>query len=601
MIGDQRRAELIAALRGDHSLSALKALALLGSRTADPDGVQSEVLSAWPYDGPVLTVAAEVLRLHAVGAALDDYLDEALAYMEDHALTREEHFMAIAVVDECGLDERLPRSVDFFRAIEHEDGTFGSDPLQNAIAASALLRAGEDIRDPSAVGKLLLETALGEDLWTTYCAMRALDLLGAAPSPQELTPWVLDGLTELSNVDAVYQRLSILDWLTAPVLNAAANGDTAALCSYLRGGGDPDLRDLTGWTPLCTAAVRGRSGAVELLLDAGADPDLKVTDADGLPVFWAGQSGDVDTVKLLLDKRPEHLHSINSVNGHTVLLQAVFYGTAKHRDLVEWLFDRATPDDRRRMMAACNVRGYTAKTMARLWNNEPIEAILATVDDVTDQERAEYKRVLLASIAPVPEPATDVLIAALADVRDEAHIMDALAAPELDVNRRGGPLSQTPVIAALTGTDPDADTAEARLRVVSELLRRGADPDLPELHPMGVDAVIRAAVLNHFACLREIARFMAPLAFAAAMNERPAINGQTALDDTVHRALTAPDDTVEEHLAQIRWAVAHGARSDIPDFTGVTVAGRARAALDDPLLRDRALIVLAALGETPFA
>ncbi|MEU7869200.1 hypothetical protein [Dactylosporangium sp. NPDC049140] len=102
----------------------------------------------------------------------------------------------------------------------------------------------------------------------------------------------------------------------------------------------------------------------------------------------------------------------------------------------------------------------------------------------------------------------------------------------------------------MTGTDPDAAPAAARLRVVGELLARGADPDRPERHPMAVDAVIRAAVLNHFACLRAIAAHMPPVAFAAALNERPAINGQTALDDTVHRALTAPPSTLDSHSSR---------------------------------------------------
>ncbi|WP_426512515.1 hypothetical protein ACPPVO_18940 [Dactylosporangium sp. McL0621] len=111
-----------------------------------------------------------------------------------------------------------------------------------------------------------------------------------------------------------------------------------------------------------------------------------------------------------------------------------------------------------------------------------------------------------------------------------------------------------------------------------------------------MDAVIRAAVLNHFACLRAIAAHMPPLAFAAALNERPAINGQTALDDTVHRALTAPPSTLDSHLEQIRWLIGHGARADVPDHTGVTPLGRATAALGDPVLKAHAKVVLAALA-----
>ena len=65
------------------------------------------------------------------------------------------------------------------------------------------------------------------------------------------------------------------------------------------------------------------------------------------------------------------------MNGHTVLLQAVFFGTERHRDLAAWLLDNvggilsiAADDEdalegaRRRLLAACNVRGYTPDSMA---------------------------------------------------------------------------------------------------------------------------------------------------------------------------------------------------------------------------------------------
>ena len=321
-----------------------------------------------------------------------------------------------------------------------------------------------------------------------------------------------------------------------------------------------------------------------------------------------------------------------------MLLQAVFFGTAKHRELVAWLLEHAgallgVPAGdtaarervRCRLLAACNVRGYTATAMAELWHNAPLHALLASVDRTGPAERDAYRAELLASIAvPVPADAaqrdaqrrTDALVAAItagfatlaAAARDPAGdvpaagtallaaVRDALAAPGLDLDRRGGPLAQTPLIAALTGVDPAPRGSAVRLAVTRELLCHGADPDLPELHPMGVDAVIRAAVLHHVGCLHEIARWMGPLAFAAAINERPAVNGQTALDDIVHRALTAPAQTLASHLDLIRWVTARGGRVDIPDLTGVSVARRAELALADPAQRDNAVAVLAALG-----
>ncbi|MFI5914782.1 ankyrin repeat domain-containing protein [Dactylosporangium sp. NPDC051541] len=589
MIGDADRRRLLVSLAGDHSLSALKVLAALGRRTPHPDTVRAEVLAGWPAEGPVLALAGALLRLKAIDdrESLAGRLGPGLADLAARAANREEHFMTIAVADECGTPDRavLDGSIRFFRAMERDDGTFGPDPLDNAIAASALLRIGQPLRDPSTVGKLLVECLAQADLWLSYCAMRALALLGLTPAPYPLD------LPLLATADETYQRISIREWLLAPIFAAARAGDLDTLARHLHSGGDPDLTDLTGWTLLSAAAVRGQAAAVRMLLDAGADPDRRVTDADALPVFWAAQHGDVDTVKALLERRPEHVTAISRVNGHTVLLQAVFFGTARHRDLIAWLLSTYDPAPQ---LAACNVRGYTARAMAELWHNEPILAVLPATSD--PGREADYRCRLLAAIAGEPDPPVDTLVAALADPRDQERITAAMNVPGLDLNRQGGPLGQTPIIAAVTGTDPDAATAEARRRVVTELLGRGADPDLPERHPMAVDAVIRAAVLNHFECLREFAVHMPPLAFAAALNERPAINGQTALDDTVHRALTADESTLDSHLEQIRWAVAHGARPDIPDHTGVTPLGRATAARADPILRPHAAAVLAALG-----
>ena len=44
-----------------------------------------------------------------------------------------------------------------------------------------------------------------------------------------------------------YQVLSVVDWITGPILAAARAGDTERL-RHLLDGGDPDVRDLQGWT-----------------------------------------------------------------------------------------------------------------------------------------------------------------------------------------------------------------------------------------------------------------------------------------------------------------------------------------------------------------
>lgn len=64
---------------------------------------------------------------------------------------------------------------------------------------------------------------------------------------------------------------------------------------------------------------------------------------------------------------------------------------------------------------------------------------------------------------------------------------------------------------------------------------------------------------------------------ANALNERPAVNGLTALHDAVLRAGTANDARLPRYLQQIRWEVAQGARFDIPDFPGERSANTRRA------------------------
>jgi hypothetical protein len=418
------------------TLSVVRALGLLGARPADPDAIHADVLGRavggrWalePGAAPaVLPTAVALLTLNAIGAlaSLVRWLRPAVDWMAGQAWSREDHLMTIVVVAECGAGAAPSRSVAFFRELESPDGTFGPSPVQNGVAAAALLRAGETLADPAAVTRLLLaaqtpdggfaEPGADADLSTTYWVMRALDLLGVRPDTPRLTGW-LRSRTGGVSAGATYECLSVLDWIATPVIDAARRGDVAAVSAHLEAGGDPDIRDLTGWTPLAAAAVGGRARVVRLLLagEHPADADLRVPEADALPIHWAGQAGDLDTVRALLAYRPEHLWAVSSTTGHTVLLQAVFFGTDRHRMIVAWLIEHvgdilALPSDqvqhaRRRMLAACDVHGHTARTMAERWRNEPVAKLLAVVDDTTDRERDDYRRALFAAIADSPAP-----------------------------------------------------------------------------------------------------------------------------------------------------------------------------------------------------
>ncbi len=77
------------------------------------------------------------------------------------------------------------------------------------------------------------------------------------------------------------------------LIDAAKNGDTAAVKALLANGADPNAKaGRVGWTVLMVAAMKGHTAAVETLLGAGADVNAK--DKDGwAALMWAANEGHV--------------------------------------------------------------------------------------------------------------------------------------------------------------------------------------------------------------------------------------------------------------------------------------------------------------------
>ena len=391
------------------------------------------------------------------------------------------------------------------------------------------------------------------------------------------------------------------------VVKTARTGDLQVLKEWLSSGGNPDQYDTQGWTPLLAAAVRGQAGAVALLLNnpfRRADPEMPFLKSGALPVHFAGQSASVETAKLLLDACPDHLERIWELNGHTLLLQAVFYG---HLDLARFALQRGAST------AATTVRGLAAMELAQQFQNQPLMHLISPFDSPQDEKAAYYRFLLqrIAAFTPASQAAaqqlSDNLVRAIEDGLRRAaqepgsvettfrEVRDLVEGQNVDVNRLGGPLQQPPLVVAVTGNNgspPDANMMRLRRQLSQYLLEKGADPTKLEKHPMAVHAIIRAAVFNHLEILQMMAERMTSQGLAAALNEQPAVNGLTALHDTVLRASTAGPDRFEGYLQQIRWCAAHGARSDIEDFSGRTQRSIAAATAD---LKIRSCI-LEALG-----
>lgn len=619
----------------------------------------------------VFSTAVALLALKQIASV--DYFKacslSAMTFMHNYARIREEHFMLIGVCDECHLTFQPKNSIEFFKKQEDENGLFGDSVLNNAICASALLRIGESLKNPSAVGNLLLSAQTKEggfadfqqndlakntvkaDLWTSYCVMRFLDLMRLRPNRLSLQTWILkhqnisggfsDDGTE-GNANSTYQCLSILEWISRPIIDAAISGDLETIKNWLEVGGSADIQTLKGWTPLLAASSRGQSEIVSYLLSPekgiGASRNIRYEAGDLSPLLLAGQFADLKTVQMLLENQGDSLFELSMVNGHNLLLQTAFFGSQKHLNVAKWILEniadilKLSPGDSKsiessllKLTSMTNVRGFNCLTMAELWGNKPMGALFKQYDQSSKEDHKRYLDSLLEKIAPnMPSDPWEIesmrlttdFITLISDsffkisnlssdepikiaVLEEGEwlqLKDIISDPHFDINRLGGPLSQTPLIVALTGSDTKPFVSEFRASLVRFLLEQGADPDIEELHPMAVDAVIRAAVLNHFEILKELSHYMKPLAFTAALNAVPPINGQTALQDTVHRALTATENQLTEHLEQIRWCIQKGARIDIEDHTGSSPEKLARRAVTDAIYAENAYFVMDALG-----
>jgi len=378
------------------------------------------------------------------------------------------------------------------------------------------------------------------------------------------------------------------------VVAAARDGDMASLERLLAAGGSPDAYDAQGWTPLLAACGRGRADIVAKLLDRqpSARVDLPHRDTGGLPIHFAGQSGNPAVAALLLDRRADQLEEVWDLNGHTLLLQAVFYG---RRDMADLALKRGANT------AATTLRGLGALELALQFDNRDLADLVRPYDAPATAKAAYYRRLLRRVmplhdllVAKIEEGLRDCEGDAAAAAATLAAVRDLIVDKGADVNALGGPLQQTPLIVAVTGNDgKPADPIRAKLRrdIARLLLEHGADPLLREKHPMAVDAIIRASVFNHLDILMMMANRLSAQALADALNDPAPVNGLTAFHDTVLRATSADPAVRDGYLDQVRWELAHGARSDIPDYTGQTQRDIAAAA-KDPALRKMLLEML---------
>jgi 2-keto-3-deoxy-L-rhamnonate aldolase RhmA/ankyrin repeat protein len=428
-------------------------------------------------------------------------------------------------------------------------------------------------------------------------------------------------------------RVDPLDVIGA--IAAARRGNNEVVRDWLRSGGDPNGYVPDGFNLFLAAAASGNVEVLRMLLLEGVgnrkvDPSLALVDPRR-PNYHTGilashlstQRGDIQSTRLLLSRYPEQLHARVEVNGHTPLLQAAFYG---HVELAKWILGNLgsilpqganIEEERLRLFSDTTLRGLNATQLARQFQNRALIEALEPVDTSTAETREANTKALLEAILAGPrhpeadtpaqkasETVFNIITSGLAEIigleeaersatmtRVITELREAVRNPDFDPNRLAGELLQTPIIAAVTGTNANEGVAIFRREVVDILLEKGADPDKEEMYPMAVDAIIRAAVFNHLDILKRFEAVMSPEAMKQALNHKPAVNGLTALHDSVLRAATGSSG----YLEQIRWARGLGAAVDIPDHTGRTQRDYASAAFVTEGQRENAAAVWEAL------
>ena len=116
-----------------------------------------------------------------------------------------------------------------------------------------------------------------------------------------------------------------------PLVEAAKNGDEAALRTLVEEGADVNATARDGSTALLWASHRDLPESVELLIRAGADVNL-ANDLGATPLWAAGENGSVSVVALLLDAGADPNLALR--HGETPLMAAARAGSAPVAELL---------------------------------------------------------------------------------------------------------------------------------------------------------------------------------------------------------------------------------------------------------------------------
>ena len=369
---------------------------------------------------------------------------------------------AARALESCALD-LLERGADPFAPSPQGDPALSlAVRLGWQRVLDRLLDIGVDreARDSHGMTALHLAAVLGRET-----ALKQLVAKGASPDAR-----AADGQTPLG-VALACGRRDLADWLDwriwslprralrpADLPAAAMAGDRDAVRRLLDLGFDVDSPDAQGCTALLRAAGGGFASTVELLLARGADPQ-RAANTGATPLSAAVSMRQVEIVGALLAAGTDIEHRLPG--GVTVLMLAAALGLPEIAARLITAGANVHAGDAQGLtpLHCAALYGFTAREKPRL---------VALLDTLL-LSGAEFEQAAAGAVTPLllllgarAEPGTacdeEVVLAGLERLLDEGVSLD------VQDPRGFGPLH----LAALHGL----------LRVVSRLLRAGADPEL---------------------------------------------------------------------------------------------------------------------------
>ena len=190
----------------------------------------------------------------------------------------------------------------------------------------------------------------------------------------------------------------------APLADAAARGDTAAVTARLAAAADVNAPQGDGMTALHWAAIRNDTPMVTMLLHAGANPKATTRVGAFTPLILAARQGNTAVMPLLLASGVD-VDAVTS-NGTTALMFAAASGSA---DAVEALIAGGAD-----LRARESTRGLTAAMFAAADNRAAVITVLArhgadlaaasTPIDLRNLDRSAFAGVLFGNPEPPKTP-----------------------------------------------------------------------------------------------------------------------------------------------------------------------------------------------------